>query len=516
MAAINNDALIRRFETDVRGRRGNWEHTWDILYELAFPGRQSWFEESPGQVRSDRIYDSTLMDSVAEFASRIAFGLTPNFSEWFRIEVGPTTAAGASLEEISQIQQALDEVTRYAFNVISASNFQPANHELMLDLSVGYSVMEITEHRDPVRVLDFATLPQTEMYLSCAGNGFVDGSYRRYKLKHDQIPIVYPEARPPAPDTKRDKANDEHCLVDAVVRDWSQRGTEVWERRVWVEGTESYQSSVIWEDTYKGKGANPRLTPRWLTTPFEAYGRGPAFIALPDARTANLAQQMILENAEMAIAGMWQMDDDGVINPNTIKLVPGTLIPRAPDSRGLEPLESPSRFDIAELMLEKLRSQIRRTMFNMDFGNESAKTPRSATEISERASNQAGRISSPFARLMVEYIEPLVDRVLYILKDRNLVKIPRIDGTNLQVVSRSPLARQQRLEEVYNLTQLAGIAGQIWPGMAPAFLREQPTIDYLASRLEIPAALVSSEDEREEMAMQAMMMQQQPPTETPQ
>jgi hypothetical protein len=117
---------------------------------------------------------------------------------------------------------------------------------------------------------------------------------------------------------------------------------------------------------------------------------------------------------------------------------------------------------------------------------------------------------------MVEYIEPLVDRVLYILKDRNLVKLPRIDGVNLQVVSRSPLARQQRLEEVYNLTQLAGITGQIWPGMAPAFLKEQPTIDYLASRLEIPAGLISGEEERQEMAMQAAMMQQQPPTETPQ
>ena len=35
----------------------------------------------------------------------------------------------------------------------------------------------------------------------------------------------------------------------------------------------------------------------------------------------------------MAIAGIYQMDDDGVINPDTINLVPGTVIPKAPNSK---------------------------------------------------------------------------------------------------------------------------------------------------------------------------------------
>ena len=41
----------------------------------------------------------------------------------------------------------------------------------------------------------------------------------------------------------------------------------------------------------------------------------------------------------MAISGVYQMDDDGVINPDTINLVPGTVIPKAPNSAGLQPVK---------------------------------------------------------------------------------------------------------------------------------------------------------------------------------
>ena len=39
-------------------------------------------------------------------------------------------------------------------------------------------------------------------------------------------------------------------------------------------------------------------------------------------KTCNLTIEMILENAQMAISGIYQMDDDGVINVDTINLSP--------------------------------------------------------------------------------------------------------------------------------------------------------------------------------------------------
>ena len=50
------------------------------------------------------------------------------------------------------------------------------------------------------------------------------------------------------------------------------------------------------------------------------YGRGPLINALSAIKTTNLTIELILENAQMAISGIYQMDDDGVINPDTINL----------------------------------------------------------------------------------------------------------------------------------------------------------------------------------------------------
>ena len=56
-------------------------------------------------------------------------------------------------------------------------------------------------------------------------------------------------------------------------------------------------------------------------------------------KTTNLTVEMILENAQMAISGIYQLEDDGIVNTDTIQLLPGTVIPKAPGSAGLQPIQ---------------------------------------------------------------------------------------------------------------------------------------------------------------------------------
>ena len=51
-------------------------------------------------------------------------------------------------------------------------------------------------------------------------------------------------------------------------------------------------------------------------------------------KTCNLTIELILQNAQMSVSGVYTYEDDGVINPDNISLVPGSLIPVAPGSRG--------------------------------------------------------------------------------------------------------------------------------------------------------------------------------------
>ena len=64
--------------------------------------------------------------------------------------------------------------------------------------------------------------------------------------------------------------------------------------------------------------------------------------------------ELILENAQMAISGVWQISDDGTINTDTINLVPGSVIPVAPNSDGLQPLKHGGNFNVADLILQDM------------------------------------------------------------------------------------------------------------------------------------------------------------------
>src|SRR5690606_29321529 len=83
---------------------------------------------------------------------------------------------------------------------------------------------------------------------------------------------------------------------------------------------------------------SPFITFRWVKTAGEVYGRSPMMTALPDVRTANKVVELILKNASIAVTGIWLAEDDGVLNPANVKLVPGSIIPKAVGSEGLKPL----------------------------------------------------------------------------------------------------------------------------------------------------------------------------------
>ena len=78
------------------------------------------------------------------------------------------------------------------------------------------------------------------------------------------------------------------------------------------------------------------MTFRWVKGAGELYGRSPVMTALPDIKTANKVVELILKNASIAVTGIWLADDDGVLNPANIKLVPGSIIPKAVGSAGLD------------------------------------------------------------------------------------------------------------------------------------------------------------------------------------
>lgn len=204
---------------------------------------------------------------------------------------------------------------------------------------------------------------------------------------------------------------------------------------------------------------SPFINFRWLKAPGEVYGRSPVMKALPDIKTANKVVELTLKNASIAVTGIWQADDDGVLNPANIRLVPGTIIPKAVGSAGLQPLAAPGRFDLSQLVLNDLRARIRTALLADKLGQPD--NPRmTATEVLERASDMARVLGATYGRLQSELLTPLVMRAIHILRRRGEIPDLIVDGHLIDLQYNSPLARNQAQRDARNvLTWLTAVAG---------------------------------------------------------
>ena len=406
-------------------RWDQWVAVWQECYDYALPNKTPFYGQGTvngGQRRNQDIYDLTAAIGTQEFASRLLAGTMPSFARWADLKPGTQV----NENQRAELETRLDEVTEEVFSVIRRSNFDTVAHESFLDLAVGTGAWMVEpDRRNWATPVTFTAVPLTDYVLGMGPFNAVDAYFRHRRMRWQQIEVAFPNANLSADARQRIQAqpNGEVTVIQATVRDWSKID-ETWTYCAFVESTGDKLDGGV----YRGRGANPWIVFRWSRSAGEVYGRGPLMMALPTIKTVNYLTRLTLENAEMAISGMWQVDDAGVVNPDNIVIEPGALIPRAPGTTGMEPLTPGSRFDVSNLILENLKFEIKRALYDETLGAPSG-TPMSATEVTERMADLARRIGSPYARIINEAVYPTIKRVVRSSKDARPDRAcRRVDG----------------------------------------------------------------------------------------
>jgi hypothetical protein len=211
----------------------------------------------------------------------------------------------------------------------------------------------------------------------------------------------------------------------------------------------------------------------------------------------------------MSISGMYQVEDDGVINVDNIALIPGTVIPKAAGSAGLQPIAQAGNFNVSDLVLRDMRTNIKKALYNDMLGNPNEKTPMSATEVAERQADLSRQIGAAFGRLQAELVNPVLARVIYILKKQGRIEIPTVNGKEVQIKSSSPLAQAQYQADVVNIDRFLGlIQGRVGPQLLNAMIKQDEVAKYIAKKLGIPEELIRSPEEMAQMMQQMQQMAQ--------
>lgn len=494
--------------------KSNWRSLLQEANEFALPNRNLYENPSPGQRKNDRIFDSTAVMALQHFANRLQSDLTPPFQKWAALTIGPTAPA-----EIKDEAQAIAEATTDAlFAALHLSNFDTVVNEFYLDLGIStgnFMVME-GDDRVPIRCI---AVPDIQVALEEGPFGTIDGVFRRHKLPARLVERTWAGAKIPDEmqtliDQQDDKESEAEVELDECT--FYDAKADIWVCQVIWQGTDEMRKNqtepaVIFTGRYE---ECPWIITRWVKVAGETQGRGPVLMALPDIKTVNKVVELILKNASLAIAGVWAAADDGVINPNTIRIVPGAVIPVARNGgtqgQSLMPLEFGGRFDVAQLVLDDLRMNIKRMLLDNTLPPEAGPV-RSATEIIERVKILQQDIGSPFGRLMSEFIRPFISRCLGILTRKGIIEPIKIDGINVQLTVTSPLARQQALDDVAALMRSIELTGAIDPRMVALGFKIEDLGEWIGEKLGAPRKLIRTKAERDALQQQAgtlMGMQQ--------
>ena len=180
--------ILERY-TKAEATKQLWTPTFEECYEYALPQRESFFSESEGANRHDKIFDETAVVGVQEFASRLQAGIVPNFARWADLVGGQEVPE----EERLDVNKALYDVTEYVFEVLQNSNFNQEVHESFLDLAVGTGCL-LVEEGDAINPVNFTAIPLPHITLETGPQDDIDTIYRKRLVRYRDIPIAYPDA----------------------------------------------------------------------------------------------------------------------------------------------------------------------------------------------------------------------------------------------------------------------------------------------------------------------------------
>ena len=501
MTKYKPSELKKRYESAER-QKSHWRAIYEDAYRYALPDRNlydGYYDGNvPGQDKMSKVFDSTAMQSTQKFANRIQSGLFPPQQSWCRLQPGEQIPEERQIE----VQQILDRYSDQMFSVMRQSKFDLAIGEFLQELAIGTAVLLI-QPGDDVEPIRYTCIPTFLISFDEGPNGSVEKVYRKMKRPYEVLDQEFPDINIP-PNMAKKYEQDPTQLVEMIEGTYFDK----------VTGNVHYQ--IISDNgqdelVYRNLKSFPWVISRYSKTAGERYGRGPVLLALPDTKSLNVTKQLALKNASLSIGGVFTASDDGVLNPNTVRIVPGAIIPVArnggPQGESLKPLPRSGDAQLTQFTANDLISSIKTIMLDESLPPDTM-SARSATEIQERMKQLSQNLGSAFGRLISETMYPIVRRTLELMNELGMIELPlKVNGLQVKISPTAPLAMAQNMEKVNEVLNYMKILQSLGP-QGQLFLNQEKAMDFIADNLGIPASLRTTPEERQALIQQAEQMAQ--------
>jgi hypothetical protein len=469
------DDLLARLG-GLKSARGQWESHWQDLADYFLPRRADFGRsaQADGAKRTDKQFDGTPMMAARNLAAAIDGLLKPKNARWFAVRVEDLDMADND-EVRAWLQRAEDRMMQALYD--PRARFVQYSSEVDLDLVVfGTGILYVGEAVG-TRRLAFRAHHLKQSYIAVNEDGNVDtlfieqtltarqaeqrfgrenlGKKTKEALQKGDLDTEFTFVRlcQPRPDRDARRADNRNLPFAAIDIDVGS------EHEIGQSGFHEF----------------PYIVPRWETATDEIYGRGPAMIALPDAKTLNQMGKTLLKAGHKAVDPPLLAPSDSLKSavrtwPGGISYFDASVLSSSGGRVPIQPLASGANIPLGREMQNDVREQIWNAFFR-NVLNLPAQAPRmTATEVIERKEEFIRVIGPVFGRLEADYTGPLVERVFNLLaRAGRFGPLPRaLEGRKLAFDYVSPISKAYRLVEVgayaktsQDLAPLVQIKGEI-------------------------------------------------------
>ena len=482
-------ALIKRFQ-NAKKTWEEWRSIHQEAMDFAAPQRSTFNTFAQGQRKNRHIFDSTAVIGLEQYANRIQGSVIPSWVNWMELTAGSDIPD----DQKDDVTESLEYTTNTFFKHLNHSNFSTEITPGLSDLGVGTGAIMFEQGDfEKGQFFKFANVPLSELYIEDIKNVWRDQEIPCGKIKE-----TWPNADIPT-------------SIENMVKQDPQKKVKIINGMVYGQRDKKFHQVVIYKKDEKLLFTQSFNTQRLIVfrahvTPGEVYGRGPILQMLADIRTLNKVKQFILENAAIQMAGVYTGVTDGIFNPNTVRIGPGTIIPvgqNGTQNPSLQALPRSGDIGLGQLILEDLQNNIKKALFIEPLG-EITDPVRSATEMMIRNQEMLKQSGATIGRLKSELVEPIVAAGIDILQEMKQIDEMVVDGKKVSIKQTSPLAKAEDQDAFQNsqvwfnsVMQLGQVVG---PEAVMASVRIEELAKYWAEKLSVPLELIRKKEERQQFA----------------
>lgn len=515
------DLILRRYD-QAKGRRANWESTWQEIADRVWPSMSGFTtKQADGAKKTEYMFDSTASLALMKFSAALESFSFPRNAIWHEL-----TVDDQELKKSLPVKRYLEAVRNQLFQVRYSprANFQGQSNEVLTSYGCFGTGLIFVDDDVKNRVIRYKSLPLSNTYILENDHGWVDTVFRCIPRTSRQLLERF-KTVPEKVRVKFEKDPDDPC----------------WELIHYVGPRTDYEPSRVgypsmpWQSCYVmadpkteleegGYSSWPFGTGRFMTTSGEVYGRSPAWLALSNIKVLNEQKKTVLKAGHMVTNPPLLAAEEGVMG--AFSMQPGFMNYGGLASNGetlVKPLLTGARLDIGIEMMDKER-EIIGGGFLLDVFQVLVENPSmTATQTLELLSERANIIAPLMGRLQGELLGAVIDREVQILADAGqLPEMPEelIEAQGeYRIEFTGPMNRAMRAGEgaaIVRTLEAAIPLAQIDPSALDA-IKVPESVAELADINGMPARLRRSEDEikamkegRAEQAQAAALLEAAP------